>query len=68
MSDLLTAALAHAARGWHVFPLRPDDKRPAFPDHTADQCAGRDPRCRTGHVGWEARATTDPARIRRAWS
>ncbi|MFI6331091.1 bifunctional DNA primase/polymerase [Micromonospora chersina] len=68
MSDLLTAALNHAARGWHVFPLRPDDKRPAFPDHSADDCTGRDPRCRAGHVGWEARATTDPDRIRRAWA
>ncbi|MFI5838076.1 bifunctional DNA primase/polymerase [Micromonospora sp. NPDC051300] len=68
MPDLLTAALAHAARGWHVFPLRPDDKRPAFPDHTADQCTGRDPRCHTGHAGWEQRATRDPDRIRRAWS
>jgi hypothetical protein len=68
MSDLLTAALAHAARGWHVFPLRPDDKRPAFPDHPAENCTGRDPRCRAGHVGWEARATTDPDRIRRAWT
>ncbi|MEV5690716.1 bifunctional DNA primase/polymerase [Micromonospora globbae] len=67
-SLLLAAALSHAARGWHVFPLRPDDKRPAFPDHTADDCTGRDPRCRGGHVGWEQRATTDPARIRRAWS
>ncbi|WBC17732.1 bifunctional DNA primase/polymerase [Micromonospora sp. WMMA1998] len=72
MSDnpLLTAALAHAARGWHVFPLRPDDKRPAFPDHPADDCAGRDPRCRAAghHLGWEPRATTDPDRIHRAWS
>ncbi|MBY8872882.1 bifunctional DNA primase/polymerase [Micromonospora sp. PLK6-60] len=68
MRDLLTAALGHAERGWHVFPLRPDDKRPAFPDHTAEDCAGRDPRCRSGHLGWEQRATTDPARIRRAWS
>ncbi|MER7992602.1 bifunctional DNA primase/polymerase [Micromonospora chalcea] len=68
MSDLLAAALAHAARGWHVFPLRPNDKRPAFPDHTADDCTGRDLRCHAGHVGWEQRATTDPNRIRRAWS
>ncbi|MEV4119457.1 bifunctional DNA primase/polymerase [Micromonospora sp. NPDC049645] len=68
LSLLLAAALAHAARGWHVFPLRPDDKRPAFPDHTADDCTSRDPRCRTGHTGWEHRATTDPDRIRRAWS
>lgn len=65
---LLTAALACAARGWHVFPVIPGDKRPAFPDHTADRCEGRDPRCRDGHVGWEERATTDPARIARAWT
>ncbi len=26
---------ARALRGWRVFPLRPGDKRPAFPDHNA---------------------------------
>nr|WP_184956993.1 bifunctional DNA primase/polymerase [Actinoplanes abujensis] len=29
-NELLTAALSAAARGWHVFPLRPGDKRPAI--------------------------------------
>nr|WP_221376884.1 bifunctional DNA primase/polymerase [Actinoplanes polyasparticus] len=65
---LRDVALAAAARGWHVFPLRPDDKRPAFPDHAADACTHTDPRCRDGHTGWEARATTDPDRIRRGWA
>lgn len=65
---LLSAALALAGRGWHVFPLRPGTKVPAFPDHGADRCTGRDPRCRDGHTGWEERATTDPDRIRRAWT
>ncbi|MBT0771367.1 bifunctional DNA primase/polymerase [Kineosporia sp. J2-2] len=68
--QLVPAALAYAARGWHVFPLRVGDKRPAFPDHAADRCTGRDPRCRRAgrHVTWEERATTDPARIRAAWT
>jgi hypothetical protein len=65
---LLTAALDYAARGWHVIPLRRNDKRPAFPNHPADRCTGADPRCRAGHAGWEPRATTDPDRIRRAWT
>ena len=60
-------AMAAAARGWHVFPLRPYDKRPAFPDHTEDRCNRTDPRCREHHTGWEPRATIDPDRIRRAW-
>lgn len=31
-SGLTATAFAHAARGWHVFPLRPGDKRPAVPN------------------------------------
>jgi len=80
LSSLLAAALDCAARGWHVFPLRPDirnpadedhAKRPAFPNRcTAGRCDQRDPRCKAAarHVGWEDRATTGPDRIRRAWS
>jgi len=32
---LLAAALTAAGRGWHVFPLRPNDKRPAVRDWEA---------------------------------
>jgi hypothetical protein len=64
----LSSALAAAGRGWPVFPVRPGAKRPAFPDHTAARCTGRDPRCVDGHQGWEERATTDTDRIRRAWT
>lgn len=62
---LLRAALDAAARGWPVFPLRPGDKRPML--HGADACP-RTGDCASGHRKWEQRATTDPARIRAAWS
>jgi len=67
---LMRAALDAARIGFPVFPLRPGDKRPAFPNHPADDCDLTDPRCRAAeqHVGWEPRATTDPHRIGRAWS
>jgi DNA polymerase-1 len=65
---LADAALWCAGRGWPVFPLRPGGKQPAFPAHKATECTGTDLRCRSEHQGWEPRATTDPARIRRGWA
>jgi hypothetical protein len=65
MSATLDAALAAAARGWHVFPCRPGLKRPAL--HGYDHCPHTGP-CVDEHQGWEQRATTDPDRIRAAWS
>ncbi|WP_327297119.1 bifunctional DNA primase/polymerase [Streptomyces sp. NBC_01197] len=62
---LLAAALDAADRGWHVFPLRPGDKRPAL--HGEAVCPGLGD-CAGGHRKWEQRATLDPDRIRRAWS
>jgi hypothetical protein len=77
-TELLTAALAHAERGWHVFPLRPrgdldNRKSPAWPAHRAEACErdrSTDRFCRDAgrHQGWEHRATTDPDRITRAWN
>ncbi|MFF3751272.1 bifunctional DNA primase/polymerase [Streptomyces sp. NPDC002018] len=64
-SALLSAALAAAERGWHVFPLRPGDKRPALHGETACPRTGD---CAAGHRKWEDRATTDPDRIHRAWA
>ncbi|MGW4395529.1 bifunctional DNA primase/polymerase [Amycolatopsis nivea] len=64
-STPMTAALDAAARGWHVFPLRPGSKRPA--GHGEDACPGTG-RCAGGHRTWEQRATTDPDLIRAAWT
>jgi hypothetical protein len=63
-NHLLYAALDTAERGWAVLPLRPGDKRPAL--HGEDVCPGIGD-CAGGHRKWEARATIDPDRIRRAW-
>ncbi|MBD0838846.1 bifunctional DNA primase/polymerase [Streptomyces sp. TRM68416] len=61
---LLSAALAAAARGWHVFPLRPGSKQPAL--HGADRCRTTGD-CASGHLKWEQRASTDPRRIALCW-
>ncbi len=63
-------ALSYAERGWHVLPLEPGTKRPAWPNHQEGSCWGRDPVCRKagGHVGWEARALTKPMEIIEAWT
>ncbi|MFI6550243.1 bifunctional DNA primase/polymerase [Streptomyces prunicolor] len=62
---LMRAALEAAELGWHVFPLRPGTKRPAL--HGEATCP-RTGTCASGHRKWEQRATTDPDRIRAAWS
>ncbi|WP_032716509.1 bifunctional DNA primase/polymerase [Salinispora arenicola] len=41
-TELLAAALAHASRGWYVFPLWPGSKTPAVPD-SWERRATRDP-------------------------
>ncbi|GAB3915838.1 hypothetical protein GCM10029964_127860 [Kibdelosporangium lantanae] len=53
-SPFLTAAMAAAERGWHVFPLRPNTKTPAL--HGYNRCP-RTGACANGHQGWEQRAT-----------
>jgi hypothetical protein len=64
-NHLLAAALAAAARGWRVFPLRPGSKLPAL--HGIRTCP-RKGACVDGHRGWEQRATIDPDVISRCWS
>lgn len=64
-NHLMSAALEAAARGWHVFPLRPGTKRPALHGKATCTWSGV---CVDGHQKWELRATTDPARIRATWS
>ncbi|MFD6873185.1 MULTISPECIES: bifunctional DNA primase/polymerase [unclassified Streptomyces] len=65
MNDLLNAALAVAARGWPVFPLRPGSKVSAL--HGETKCP-RTGACTDGHAKPEQRATTDPDRIRTTWA
>ncbi|MEU3835803.1 bifunctional DNA primase/polymerase [Streptomyces microflavus] len=65
MNPHLEAALNAAEHDWHVFPLRPADKRPALHGEAVCPLIGD---CAGGHRKWEDRATIDPDRIRRAWA
>ncbi|MFB6676580.1 bifunctional DNA primase/polymerase [Streptomyces sp. NPDC056390] len=62
---LLAWALEPVRRGWHVFPLRPGEKRPA--GHSERLCPGTG-RCAKGHLKPEQRATTDRDLIVSAWT
>ena len=66
-ADMLAAALALAADGWNVFPLRPGTKIPLFPrahDKSDRRCNGE---CgREGHGAHDG--TVDPATIKRWWT
>jgi Bifunctional DNA primase/polymerase, N-terminal len=62
----LAAALAAAAHGFHVFPIRARSKKPpAF--HSQQRCSGTGI-CRAGHQTWEQRAMVDPDQIRWYWT
>ncbi|MGW5341770.1 bifunctional DNA primase/polymerase [Streptomyces sp. NPDC004050] len=65
MNHLVNAALAVAARGWPVIPLRPGSKVSAL--HGETRCP-RTGQCADGHAKPERRATTNPDRIRTAWA
>jgi putative DNA primase/helicase len=60
---MVSHALAHAARGWHVFPAYSPIGGRCDCGTDCGTNAGKHPR-----VGWKAGATTNPAQIRRWWS
>lgn len=63
-NPLLTAALAYAARGWHVFPCHtPTVDGCSCLKRTACTDRGKHPRTKNGLKD----ATTDPGQIRRWW-
>ncbi|PRY36266.1 bifunctional DNA primase/polymerase [Umezawaea tangerina] len=62
---MLAVALDAVARGWHVFPVHPESKRPpAFHGQTSCPHTGI---CATTHQGWEQRAVADPDLVRWIW-
>lgn len=65
---LLAAALQAVDQGFAVFPLRRRSKKPALHGDTTARPCPRTGICRTGHRGWEQRATRDPDEVRWYWS
>lgn len=71
--SMLEWALDWASQGWPVFPLRPNDKIPLFPNPHKNQTGddGKPIRCdgRCGLVGHGVLdATRDPDKIRKWWT
>ena len=64
--ETLSAALLYADLGWHVFPLRPEDGRPALHDGW-EQCATVDPDqivdCWSGPTSYGLGIATGPSRL-----
>ncbi|WP_447006632.1 bifunctional DNA primase/polymerase [Saccharothrix isguenensis] len=65
-TDMLAVALDAVARGWHVFPLRPNSKKP--PALHGEKDCPRSGICATTHQGWEQRAMNDPDQVRWFWT
>ncbi|SDD94946.1 bifunctional DNA primase/polymerase [Actinokineospora iranica] len=65
-ADMLAVALDAVARGWKVFPLRPNSKKP--PALHGERDCPRTGICATDHQGWEQRAMGDPDRVRWFWT